>query len=882
MNIIRDSYSPWSAPVWLVPKKQNKNLKKEWRLVVDFRKLNEKTVKDRYPMPVITDVRDKLGKATYFSALDLASGYYQIEMTAEDMAKTAFSAEGGHYEFTRMPFGLTNSPATFQRVMDNVFKELIGKCCLIYLDDIIIFSSSLQEHMQDLHKVFSKLKSTNLKLQVKKSEFLRKNIEYLGHVISADGIKPNPNKLTAIKNFTLPKTRKEIKSFLGLLGYYRKFIRDFARITKPLTTQLKGKKTVKIDQNFIDTFEICKTLLCNDPISQYPDFSKQFILTTDASNVALGAVLSQGSLGSDKPVSFASRTLNETEQNYSTVEKEMLAIIWAIKYFRPYLFGKKFKIVTDHRPLTWLMNFKEPGSKLVRWRLKLLEYEFEIVYKKGSQNVVADALSRINVEINCNDIETLEDTAGFTFHSDQPNDNIHISEKPLNDFRLQLILEEGPNSESFTIVPFKNKVRQTIISPEFNLESIAKTLKILLKPNKICAVLYTRTTDKIFNLIQKAYSQYFAHSNIYKLVKCKIFLTDLIGVDNQEKKIRTQHENSNHRGADEVTLKLKREFYFPNMNEKVKQIIQNCNVCKTLKYDRNPPKQAYQKTETPDGPLNIVHTDLYTINGRYVVTIIDKFSKFAASYTIPTRDSINTTRAILQFIQNFGIPKKLICDQGAEFQSNLFKSFCSQYNIDLHTTSFQQSSSNAPVERLHSTMTEIYRIIIDRKSKEKLECDHEEILSETLITYNNAVHSATKLTPFELFSGRTHFFNKNIKFDNYHDYLTKLNTFRKDLYPKIKKQVDQAKITKIQKLNEDRHEPLPVTPNQTIHRKENRRNKLTARFTQQIVHTDAGPTLLTKRKQKLHKSKIRRNINRIVNKGSNITDPDSTSTSNTT
>lgn len=341
MNIIRDSYSPWSAPVWLVPKKQDKNLKKEWRLVVDFRKLNEKTVKDRYPMPVITDVLDKLGKATYFSALDLASGYYQIEMTAEDMAKTAFSAEGGHYEFTRMPFGLTNAPATFQRVMDNVFKELIGKCCLIYLDDIIIFSSSLQEHMQD--QVFSKLTSTNLKLQVKKSEFLRKDIEYLGHVISADGIKPNPNKLTAITNFTLPKTRKEIKSFLGLLGYYRKFIRDFARITKPLTTQLKGKKTVKIDQNFIDTFEICKTLLCNDPILQYPDFSKQFILTTDASNVALGAVLSQGSLGSDKPVSFASRTLNETEQNYSTVEKEMLAIIWAIKYFRPYLFGKKIQ-----------------------------------------------------------------------------------------------------------------------------------------------------------------------------------------------------------------------------------------------------------------------------------------------------------------------------------------------------------------------------------------------------------------------------------------------------------------------------------------------------------------------------------------------------------
>lgn len=231
-----------------------------------------------------------------------------------------------------------------------------------------------------------------------------------------------------------------------------------------------------------------------------------------------------------------------------------------------------------------------------------------------------------------------------------------------------------------------------------------------------------------------------------------------------------------------------------------------------MKYDRNPPKQAYQTTETPDGPLNI-HTDLYTINGRYVVTIIDNLSKFAAAYTILTKVSINTTRVILQFIQNFGIPKKIICDQGAEFQSNLFKSFCSQYNIDLPTTSFQQSSSNAPVERLHFTLTEIYRIIVDRMFKERLECNPEEILSEILITYNNAVHSATKLTPLELFSGRTHLFNKNITFDNYHDYLTKLNTFRKDLYPKIKKQADQGKITKIQKLNEDRHEPLPATAN---------------------------------------------------------------------
>lgn len=231
---------------------------------------------------------------------------------------------------------------------------------------MVIFSTSLQQLIGHLKSVFDKLAQANLKLQIDKSEFLKKEIEYLGHVVTADGIKPKPEKLETIKEFPIPQTKKEIKSFLGLLGYYRKFIRDFARITKPLTKQLKGKqKTIKIYSEYKDTFESCKMFLCNDPILQYPDFSKQFILTTNASNVAIGAVLSQGTLGKDKLVSFASRTLSDTELNYSTVEKEMLVIIWATKYYRLYLYGQKFKIVTDHNALSWLMSFKEPNSKLM-------------------------------------------------------------------------------------------------------------------------------------------------------------------------------------------------------------------------------------------------------------------------------------------------------------------------------------------------------------------------------------------------------------------------------------------------------------------------------------------------------------------------------------
>lgn len=415
-GIIQDSVSPWSSPIWIVPKKLDASGKRKWRLVCDFRKLNEVTVDDKYPLPNISDILDKLGKCQYFSTLDLANGFHQIQMNPDDIEKTAFSTENGHYEFKRMPFGLKNAPATFQRVMDNILRGINNEECLVYLDDIVIFSTSLQEHIERLRKVFMRLRNANFKVQLDKSEFLRKEVNYLGHVITSNGVKPNPDKISAIKKFPLPKTPKEIKSFLGLIGYYRKFIKDFAQVTKPLTRCLKKGSKINHDQEFINSFETCKNLLINAPILQYPDFSKPFILTTDASNIALGAILSQGSIGSDKPIAFASRTLNDSETRYSTIEKELLAIVWACKYFRPYLYGRKFTIYTDHRPLIWLFKLKEPNSKLIRWRLKLEEYDYDIVYKKGKFNTNADALSR--VQLNAIESESMINNPG-NFEEDQ-------------------------------------------------------------------------------------------------------------------------------------------------------------------------------------------------------------------------------------------------------------------------------------------------------------------------------------------------------------------------------------------------------------------------------------------------------------------------------
>lgn len=238
-GIIRPSNSPWSSPIWVVPKKMDASGKKKWRLVVDYRKLNDKTIDNKYPIPNITEVLDKLGRCNYFTTIDLASGFHQIEVHPKDIKKTAFTVEHGKYGFLKMPFGLKNAPSTFQRVMDNVLRDLIGKVCLVYMDDIIIYSTSLQEHLINLRKVFDALQRYNLKIQLDKSEFLCKEVAFLGHLVTADGVKPNPDKVIAIKNWPIPKNETELRGFLGTLGYYRRFIKDFARIVKPLTNQLR-------------------------------------------------------------------------------------------------------------------------------------------------------------------------------------------------------------------------------------------------------------------------------------------------------------------------------------------------------------------------------------------------------------------------------------------------------------------------------------------------------------------------------------------------------------------------------------------------------------------------------------------------------------------
>jgi hypothetical protein len=394
-KIIRHSNSPWNSPIILVRKKEDASKKQKWRLVVDFRRLNAVTVGDSYPLPLISEILDALGKARYYTTADLASGFHQVPLRDEDRAKTAFSTQDGHFEFCTMPMGVTGAPSTFARMMSNIMSGLIGTKTLVYLDDIVVYGASLQEHNERLIEVFDRLGLHSLRLQPDKCEFLRKEVCYLGHKITPDGVKPDEKKVEAVMKFPVPTTTKQLKAFLGLAGYYRRFVPNFSPIAKPLH-KLTGKNVPYVWGKEQDqAFQKLKHILCNEPLLQYPDFGKQFIVTCDASADGIGGVLSQGKIGKDLPIAYASRVLNKPERNYSTIERELTAIVWSCKQFRPYIWGRKFTIVTDHKPLTWVFKMNDPSSRIMRLKLKLQEFEYDIVYKKGKENSNSDGLSRM-------------------------------------------------------------------------------------------------------------------------------------------------------------------------------------------------------------------------------------------------------------------------------------------------------------------------------------------------------------------------------------------------------------------------------------------------------------------------------------------------------
>ncbi|POM59836.1 putative Transposase [Phytophthora palmivora] len=394
-GVIEEGNGAWGFPVVLVRKKDG-----EVRFCVDYRALNRVTKKDVYPLPRIDETLDALGGAPLFTTLDLKAGYWQIEVAPDDRDKTAFTTKKGLYRFIRMPFGLMNAPSTFQRMMNNVLRGLIWTMCLVYLDDIVIFTRGrIERHVVQVATVLERLARAGLTLKLKKCTFAAESMEYLGHVLSADGVRPVDRLIMAVAEFPRPRNPVEIKRFVHLAGYYRKFVEAFGSIMAPLTRLLKKdvESCWSVEQQF--AFERVKAALTSKPLLIYPNFAKLFRLVTDASKVGLGACLMQDQGRGWQPIAYASKINSEAESKYSITELECLAVVWAVKLFRPYVYGRKFEIVTDHAALKWLMTRTELAGRLHRWSLTLQEYEFEILYRGGTTNVVADALSRAPVAV---------------------------------------------------------------------------------------------------------------------------------------------------------------------------------------------------------------------------------------------------------------------------------------------------------------------------------------------------------------------------------------------------------------------------------------------------------------------------------------------------
>lgn len=390
-GVIEESNSPWASPVVMVRKKDG-----SWRFCVDYRRLNSVTVKDVYPLPRIDDALSCMEGAKYFTIMDMQAGYWQVVLDKEGRIKTAFVITDGLFHFKVMPFGLTNSPATFQRMVDVMFAGLKWNTCLVYLDDVVVFSKTIPEHLARLEAVLERVLVSGLKLKLSKCSFLQTTLNVLGYVVSGEGLSPDPAKVSAVQDFPTPKCLKDVQSFVGLCSYYRKFIKDFAGLARPLTNLTKKNSPFiwSVDQQA--GFEALKQALVSPPVLGHPNYNLPMEIHCDACGYGVGAVLVQQQEEGERVLSYASRLLGPAESNYSISEKECLALVWAVQKFRSYVWGNRIRIVTDHHALCWLMKKRDLAGRLARWSLQLQDHDMEIVHRSGRLHSDADALSRLS------------------------------------------------------------------------------------------------------------------------------------------------------------------------------------------------------------------------------------------------------------------------------------------------------------------------------------------------------------------------------------------------------------------------------------------------------------------------------------------------------
>lgn len=743
-GVVRESQSPWAAPVVLVRKKDG-----SLRFCVDYRKLNAATVKDAFPLPRIEESLTALQRAKYFSALDLASGYWQVPVAEKDKQKTAFILPMGLYEFNRMPFGLTNAPGTFQRLMEHCLGELNFESILIYLDDVVVHAPTFEEHLRRLRQVLSRLRAHGLKIKPRKCHLFQTSLEYLGHIVSAEGVRPAESKIEAVSKWPQPKTVREVKAFLGLAGYYRRFIKGFAKIAGPLHELLRGTaqgpKTRPISWGLPQqqAFDELKRTLISAPILAYAQYDKPFILYTDGSLHGLGAVLAQEQEGQERVIAYASRSLRDSErnpENYSSFKLELLALVWAMtEKFSGYLTGAQVLVRTDNNPLAHLQNAKL-GALEQRWMARLAKFDYTIKYRAGKDNANADALSRVTWEVPKGEV-------------DEEDEGTEIPD-------LSRVPQQPPVARS-SGVAINNTVLLGKTEEEWaqaqeddpDLKKIKQWVETGVWP-KIEE--RSRLSSDGWKLLQQWDRLRILNGIMYR----RVFLpTDLeerwqmVISGNLARRVALEgHEKGAHFGAEKTYKWIRRFVYCPRLEQIVREVCQKCRACELAK----PPEQrAPSQVIKTSAPLEILMIDYILIGQsvsghQYCLVMTDHFTKF--SVAVPTRDQTaeSAARAVCQhFIQVYGCPKRIHSDQGACFQGKLMEELCRLYGMEKSRTTPYHPQGNGACERFNRTLLQMLRTL--EKTK-KLRWP--EYLPELLWVYNNRVHNTTGYTPHMLLFGR--------------------------------------------------------------------------------------------------------------------------------
>lgn len=742
-GVIRPSRSPFSSPVVCVRKKDGR-----LRLCVDYRLLNSRTKKDNYCLPRVEEILDSLNGARYFSRLDLKSGYHQIEIAEEHKERTAFTVGPlGFYEHNRLAFGLCNSPATFQRVMEDIFSDLNLKIMYIYIDDLIIFSSTLEEHFQRLRLVFNRLRRCGLKLAPKKCDLVKQEISFLGFVITKDGIRTDAEKINKVLEWPVPRNSKELMSFLGFAGYYRRFVEGFSRIVQPLNILKQAdKKSWSWGQQHHEAFTILKQRLCTAPILAYPDFHKPFELHIDASSEALGAVLYQEKQGVKHVIAYASRSLNQSEKRYPAHKREFLGLKWSVvDKFRDYLWGaQKFVVKTDNNPLTYVLTSAKLDATGHRWLAALAAFDFDIQYVPGTSNKDADGLSRIPFDtIDMTSVEAL----------------CHLDSAPFA-HSLGII---GDNDDEQDFSPFP-KISLKEIRQEQNKDPVLGVWMTAVRTGRVPHLSNTPNPRK-HGIMRKNFNKLFFKrgvlhrrtANAEQLVLPQKFITVVC---------ESLHDDCGHQGYEKTLALIQERFFWPHMTVDIADWVENCGRC--VRFKSRPELAPLVGVYTTE-PLELVCTDFLKVdaasNGtQYILVITDHFTRYAKA--IPTRNmsARTTAEALLSFCENFGIPKRLHSDQGANFESKVIRELCSLLGMEKSRTTPFHPMGNGACERFNRTLIRMLGTLPSDKKR-----NWPKHIGMLVLAYNATPHDSTGFSPFYLLFGRQprlpvdHLFNRESK-----------------------------------------------------------------------------------------------------------------------